>query len=76
MRIKNQSEMLVSGGSSLQKALELGVERGGPVILIADGAFVEVWNQIKHHGAAIFKPIKRVLERFHAKHEMCSTIAF
>ena len=75
MRIKNQSEMLVVDGSSLQKALELGIERGRPFSLIADSAFVEVRDQIKHHSATIFQPIEGMLERFHAEHQMCSTVA-
>lgn len=62
MRVKNQSEMLVVSGRSLQKALELGIERCCPVGLVADGSLIKVRDEIKHYRATIFQPIEGVLE--------------
>ena len=74
MRVKNQSEMLVASGRSLQKPLELGIERFCPVGLVTDGSLIKVRDEIKHYRATILQPIEGVLERFHAEHHMGSTV--
>lgn len=70
MRVKNQSEMLVASGRSLQKPLELGIERFCPVGLVTDGSLIKVRDEIKHYRATILQPIEGVLERFHAEHHV------